>query len=398
MSFCSGMFNTSYIAIAGPSLRFEPIGCHALGIYGVYRTRAPVLHHRWIKVLVLVTARTLERYCPSTSNLSIVRGESGSPCFKVLHVEVELEVGTGSSHNLISQYDSLIFFARSLLHSQFSRCSGGGALHWQVVFFHDLRYLFTRYFKNQHHQASHPPDFRAEEMGVNSQYIATGVENIFQDVIRPFAKDLIKGLEHNVNSGWDNMMKHDGYSLRSFMSLNTGSYDRALSEAVLDSLGFVSIELQTFGDRMEVFRMIELADAGLNMMQKNALRKLQYGPSIKVGMRFRSAWWTELVDITGGRLSADLPIQTIIYPSHSAESSTPSTVLIASYYLTDDAERLGALINAGKVDNDEELKELVLHHLAEVYNVDYGFLLNQCFCVRRVPNDDLRLPIPPLQM
>jgi hypothetical protein len=26
----------------------------------------------------------------------------------VLHVEVELEVGTGSSHNLISQYDHLI--------------------------------------------------------------------------------------------------------------------------------------------------------------------------------------------------------------------------------------------------------------------------------------------------
>jgi hypothetical protein len=55
-------------------------------------------------------------------------------------------------------------------------------------------------------------------MGLNSQYIATGIENIFQDVVRPFAKDLIKGLEQNVNSGWDNMKKHDGYSLRSFMS------------------------------------------------------------------------------------------------------------------------------------------------------------------------------------
>jgi hypothetical protein len=76
-------------------------------------------------------------------------------------------------------------------------------------------------------------------------------------------------------------------------------------------------------------------------------------------------------------LSAGLPIQTIIYPSHGAESSTPSTVLVASHCLTNDAERLGALINTGKVEYDEELKELVLHNLAEVHNVDYGFLLDQ---------------------
>jgi len=124
-------------------------------------------------------------------------------------------------------------------------------------------------------------------------------------------------------------------------------------------------------------RMIELGDAGLNVMQKNALRKLQYGPSIKVGMRFRSAWWTELFDIVGGQSSTDLPIRTIIYPSHGVESSTPSTVLIASYGLTNDAERLGALINTGKVEYEEQLKELVLHNLAEVHNVDYSFLLDQ---------------------
>jgi hypothetical protein len=35
-------------------------------------------------------------------------------------------------------------------------------------------------------------------------------------------------------------------------------------------------------------RVMELGDAGLSVIQKNALRKLQYGPSIKVGMRFRS--------------------------------------------------------------------------------------------------------------
>ncbi|KAG2121777.1 hypothetical protein BD769DRAFT_1747160 [Suillus cothurnatus] len=67
-------------------------------------------------------------------------------------------------------------------------------------------------------------------------------------------------------------------------------------------------------------QMIELGDAGLNVMQKNALRKLQYGPLI---------------------------------------------------------ECLGTLINTSKVEYEEELKELVLHNLMEVYNVDYGFLLDQ---------------------
>ncbi|KAG1873094.1 flavin-containing amine oxidoreductase-domain containing protein [Suillus subluteus] len=331
------------------------------------------------------------------------------------------------------------------------------------------------YFNNQRHQVSQtsrPPDFRAREMGVDSQYIAAGVENIVQDVIRPFAKGLIKDLEQNDHSGWRNIMKHNAYSLRLFMSLkytpsaslqiprthlstnvihwcetfddSTGAYDRGLTEAVFQALALASVESQTLGgvewkcfeggsqvltDYMAAYltangtkpviqfnkkvtsilqsgdiamnvsvrgecsprtyshvistiplpglRMIELGRAGLNVMQKNALRKVQYAPSIKVGMRFRSAWWTELFDIIGGKSSTDLPIRTIMYPSHGAESSTPSTVLIASYCLTDDAERLRALINTGKIEYEEQLKELVLRNLAEVHNVDYSFLLDQ---------------------
>ncbi|KAG2038617.1 hypothetical protein BDR03DRAFT_1009603 [Suillus americanus] len=81
------------------------------------------------------------------------------------------------------------------------------------LYFNDQRYQVS--------QTSRPPDFCAREMGVNSnsQFIAAGIENIVQDVIRPFAKDLIKDLEQNVHSGWRNLMKHDAYSLRSFMSL-----------------------------------------------------------------------------------------------------------------------------------------------------------------------------------
>lgn len=337
--------------------------------------------------------------------------------------------------------------------------------------FTSKRQGYFLYFNNQRYQVSqtsHPPDFHAREMGVDSQYIAVGVENIVEDVIGPFAKDLMNDLEQNVHSGWDNMMKHDAYSLRSFMSFkyipsanlplprtslstnvinwcetfdnSTGSYDRALTESVLDALAFASEDVewkcfnggsQVLTDYMAAYitstandtkpliqfnkkvtsisqsgdtamnvsvrgessprtyshvistiplpglRMMELRGAGLNVMQKNALRKLQYGPSIKIGMRFRSAWWTELFDIIGGQSSTDVPIRTIVYPSHGAESRTPSTVLIASYCWTNDAERLGALINTGKIEYEEQLKELVLRDLAEVHKVKYSDLLDQ---------------------
>jgi len=124
-------------------------------------------------------------------------------------------------------------------------------------------------------------------------------------------------------------------------------------------------------------QMVELGDAGLNVMQKNALRKLQYGRSVKVGIRFRTAWWTELFDIIGGKSTTDLPIRTIIYPSHGAESSTPSTVLIASYCWLNDAERLGTFINTSKIEYEEQLKELVLRNLAEVHGLNYNYLLYQ---------------------
>lgn len=124
-------------------------------------------------------------------------------------------------------------------------------------------------------------------------------------------------------------------------------------------------------------RTIDLSDAGLNVMQKTALRKLKYGPSIKIGIRFKTAWWRDRFNIVGGQSSTDLPIRTIVYPSYGATPGLFSTVLIASYCWTSDAERLGALINTGKTEYKEQLKELVLRNLAEVHNIPYSDLLDE---------------------
>ncbi|KAG2151137.1 uncharacterized protein EDB93DRAFT_295054 [Suillus bovinus] len=332
------------------------------------------------------------------------------------------------------------------------------------------------YYNNEQYQVSdtsHPPDFRAEKMGVESEYISVGVENIVDDVVEPFARILINDLEKQCTKGWEVMKENDAYSLRAYMSFkyipsvnlklppmhlsnnvinwcetfddSTGSYDRALTEAVLESLAFAKADSEIIGDvewkcfdggshvlidymtkyitnngtnalinfnkrvtricqgdhTMEVsvrgegasrtyshvistiplpcLRTIDLSGAGLNVMQKNALRKLQYGPSIKIGVRFTSAWWTDLFNIVGGQSFTDLPIRTIVYPSYGVDSASPSTVLIASYCWTNDAERLGALIGTGKEEYIEQLKELVLRDLAAVHKGEatYEFLLSQ---------------------
>ncbi|KAG2356587.1 hypothetical protein BDR07DRAFT_1422808 [Suillus spraguei] len=330
------------------------------------------------------------------------------------------------------------------------------------------------YFNNERYQVfdpSHPPDFHARKMGVESEYVAVGVEKIVDDVIEPFSRMLINDLKQQVNKGWDIMKENDGYSLRAYMSFkyipsvslklppmhlatnvinwcetfdnSTGSYDRSLTESVLDSLAFATagpdptedVEWKCFKggshvlidhmteyitvkgtndlikfnksvtsisqgtNTMEVsvrgessprtyshvistipltgLRVIDLSGAGLNMMQRNALRKLQYGPSTKIGVHFKSAWWTERFGIKGGQSFTDLPIRTIVYPSYGVDSESPSTVLIASYCWTNDAERLGALIDTGKTEYHEQLKELVLRNLADVHNITYDFLSDQ---------------------
>ena len=132
---------------------------------------------------------------------------------------------------------------------------------------------------------------------------------------------------------------------------------------------------------LPVLRTIDLKDSNLDIVQSNALRKLEYGPSIKIGILFTEPWWTtgqdkdgQNFDIVGGQSFTDLPIRTVVYPSYGVNSTAPSHTLIASYCWTNDAERMGALIGTGKKSYDEQLEHLVLSNLAAVHNTDYKYL------------------------
>jgi hypothetical protein len=133
------------------------------------------------------------------------------------------------------------------------------------------------YFNRERYQVSaesSPPDFRAREMGVESEYVNAGVDGIMSDIVDPFARMIVNDLRQNTDKGWNLMRKNDVYSVRAYMSLkylpsinlelppmhlatsvvnwcetfdnSTGSYDRGITEQVLESLAFASTD--AFGD------------------------------------------------------------------------------------------------------------------------------------------------------
>jgi monoamine oxidase len=55
---------------------------------------------------------------------------------------------------------------------------------------------------------------------------------------------------------------------------------------------------------------------GDNYSQWAAIRELQYGPAIKIGLKFTAPWWETLTtgSIVGGQSYTDLPIRTTSVP------------------------------------------------------------------------------------
>ncbi|KZP10613.1 amine oxidase [Athelia psychrophila] len=147
---------------------------------------------------------------------------------------------------------------------------------------------------------------------------------------------------------------------------------------------------------LPVLRSLDLSKSDLTSYQQHALRQLQYKDSVKVGVQFKSAWWTNGIDkdgqpigIVGGQSFTDMPIRTVVYPSYGPDRSPDEpAVLIASYCTTEDAQRFAGLVaqfNASKFDPAQPLcsplASLVLRNLAEVHNVDVNILTGQVIAI-----------------
>ncbi|KAL5496076.1 hypothetical protein ACEPAH_3169 [Sanghuangporus vaninii] len=128
---------------------------------------------------------------------------------------------------------------------------------------------------------------------------------------------------------------------------------------------------------LSCLRTMDLTSARLDYKQKSCLRELRYGPAIKIGIKFKSAWWEEesrmpFGSIIGGQSFTDNMSRTVIYPSYgiregSKKSNVP--VLIASYAWTDDAIILSALMGPDDYSKSV-LKQRILQDLVEVHGLD----------------------------
>ena len=131
---------------------------------------------------------------------------------------------------------------------------------------------------------------------------------------------------------------------------------------------------------LPVLRVIDLSNAKLTTMQSNALRMLNFTQVVKVGLQFKTAWWTSGIDkrgkrlnIVGGETYTDRPLKTIVYPSHGDVDEGKTTTLIASYCFGEDAQKLSALINK----DTEKLSKIVLKELADIHDMDLDFLRSE---------------------
>ena len=127
---------------------------------------------------------------------------------------------------------------------------------------------------------------------------------------------------------------------------------------------------------LPVLNVVDLRECQLIWPVKAAFRKLTYGASTKIGIKFTENWWWKLFQIDGGQSYSDTPIRTVVYPSYGPNEPR-SRVLIVSYAWTQDAERLGSLMGASKEDKSF-LQNMVLRDLERVHKLNEGDL-NQYF-------------------
>ncbi|THU91424.1 FAD/NAD(P)-binding domain-containing protein, partial [Dendrothele bispora CBS 962.96] len=140
---------------------------------------------------------------------------------------------------------------------------------------------------------------------------------------------------------------------------------------------------------LSCLRVMDLDRAKLDPAQCIALRELQYGAATKIGIQFKSQWWTDknpqvkmpFGPIHGGQSYTDRSVRTVVYPSYGESSGEPSRVLMVNYAWTNDAVRLTGLISSSDPEARNVLKDLVFRDLIAIHNLDpkegYKFLEDQ---------------------
>ena len=120
-------------------------------------------------------------------------------------------------------------------------------------------------------------------------------------------------------------------------------------------------------------RVVDTRGCRMPFTLQQAIQSLQYGPSVKVAMRFSTRWWETVQNHQGGVSRTDRPTRIVVYPSYGI--NTDAATMIVSYTWTQDASRNAAFVKGSVADN--VLRDTILSDLAEMHDVQYEWLVGQ---------------------
>ncbi|KAK3168533.1 hypothetical protein OEA41_004981 [Lepraria neglecta] len=120
---------------------------------------------------------------------------------------------------------------------------------------------------------------------------------------------------------------------------------------------------------------VDTTDLELSSTVKIAMRTLHYDSSTKVAIKFDNPWWISKFGITeGGVANTDLPIRVCVYPSYNIHDKLDEpAVLLCTYTWSQDATRIGSLVNLDSPRGEDELKGLLLYNLARLHSTGSSF-------------------------
>lgn len=122
-------------------------------------------------------------------------------------------------------------------------------------------------------------------------------------------------------------------------------------------------------------RLVDTRGCRMPFKLQQAIQTLQYGPSVKVAMRFATRWWeaAENQNHKGGGSKTDRPTRMVVYPSYGI--GTEASTMLVSYTWTQDAARNAAFVKGSVAD--EVLRDSILTDLAQMHGLSYEWLLDQ---------------------
>lgn len=130
---------------------------------------------------------------------------------------------------------------------------------------------------------------------------------------------------------------------------------------------------------LPALRFVDLDGCNLSYAQLEGMRTLRYDSSCKVGIRFSSRWWQTLEtgSIKGGQTKTDRVVRTVVFPSYGVNDPNTDAVMIASYTWSQDAARVGGLINGRHTADEHFLIDNILKDLAALHGVTFDFLKSE---------------------